>query len=328
MPADLRAFVETNRAAVRVVDDARSRSQSNWEVEYATQTNVPRFLDIRTLSNTIYLAALVDLEAGRPDDAARSIASGLAMSASLRQEPNLIAQLIRMAVTIQHLEAVQRLLVESGPSKAPLEELAKWLAENRSPDPMHVGLLSELKVFNEAFARGEGTSAASGASAEALPGPVRHLTGGGPLAALARPFARLARLRYLQLLEHLLEAQTGGRPRPGSIPEPPGWAVFKRFAYIAAPGLERAMDTGDQFNTGLGLTELVVALRRFRLEHGQYPDALSSLVPTYVPSVPIDSFTGKAPVYTRLGDGFRLYAEKGKYAYGSTAAVLDWTVPK
>jgi hypothetical protein len=231
-----------------------------------------------------------------------------------------------MHVALQHVEAVQRLLTESEPSKASLDELSKWLSENRSPDPMHVGLLSELKVFNEAFARGEGTNAASRASAEALPGPVRHLMGGGPLAGLGRPFARLARLRYLQLLEDLLEAQTGGRPRPGSLPEPPRWAVFKRFAYIAAPGLERAMDTGDQFNSGLGLTELAVALRRFRLEHGQYPDTLSALVPTYLPSVPIDPFTGKQAVYERQGAGFRLHAEKGKYANSSTAAVLDWKV--
>ena len=88
------------------------------------------------------------------------------------------------------------------------------------------------------------------------------------------------------------------------------------------------MDSGDHFNSGLGLTELAVALRRFRIERGQYPDALSSLVPTYLASMPIDALTGKAPVYSRQGAGFRLQAEKGKNAFGSTAAVLDWKVPK
>jgi hypothetical protein len=322
MPADLRAFVETNRAAVGVASDARSRPRSSWEADYATGSNVPRWLDIRTLGNAIYLAALFDLEAGRSDDAARSIASGLAMSASLRQEPILIAQLIRMALAIQHVEAVQRLLVQSEPSKASLEELAKWLAENRAPDPMYVGLLSELKHFNWAMARAESSRDIAAISDGAPP------FSSGPLARLARPLTRLARLRYLELMEELLALQAGVRPRPASATAPRWWSPMKRFAHVSRAGLERAMDTGDAFNSGLGVTELAVALRRVRLAHGQYPDALSALVPTYLQDVPIDSFTGKPPVYARQGSGFRLQVEKPKNAFGSTAAVLDWNVVK
>ena len=329
MPANLRTFVETNRSTFRVVEDARSRAQSNWEADYPNQSNIPRLLEIRTLSNGVYLAARLDLEAGRPDEAAGAIASGLAMSASLRQEPYIIAQLIRIQVGLQHVEAAQRLLTESEPSKASLNDLARWLSETRFPDPMHLGLIGELKLFNHAFARAEYSSdPASGPAAGVLPGPWLHLTSGGPLAGLARPFSRLSRLRYLEQLEHLLEVQTGPRPRPASVPAPPRWAVFKRFAHIAVPGLERAMDTGDLFNSELGLAELAVALRRYRLDHGKYPDALSVLVPQYVRSVPIDPFTGKPPVYERQGTGFRLRGENGSKATGLTAAALDWNVSR
>jgi hypothetical protein len=329
MPANLRTFVETNRSTFRLVDDARSRAQSSWEADYPNQSNIPRLLEIRTLSNGVYLAARLALEAGRPDEATGAIASGMAMSASLRQEPYLIAQLIRIHVGLQHVEAVQRLLTESEPSTASLNDLAKWLSESRTPDPMHLGLIGELKLFNDAFARGENSSEqASLPTGGVLPGPWLHLTSGGPLAGLARPFSRLARLRYLEQMEHLIEMQAGPRPRPSSAPPPPRWAVFRRFAHIAVPGLERAMDTGDLFNSELGLTELAVALRRYRIEHGQYPDTLSALVPTYVPKVPIDPFTGKAPVYTRQGAGFRLRGENGSQSVGLIAAPLDWTVPK
>lgn len=322
VPADLRAFVESNRPALRVADDARSRRQSNWETDYATGGTSPPLLEIRALSNAIYLAALLDLEAGLTDNAARSIASGLAMSASLRQEPNLIAQLIRMAVTIQQFEGVQQLVTQSEPSKSSLEDLAKWLAENRSPDPMQIGLLSELKHFNWALARAEISRDVAVVSAGAPPFAT------GPLARLARPLTRLARLRYLEQMGDLIELQTGVRPRPPSAKAPSWWSPLKRFAYVSRPGLERAIDTGDLFNSALGVTELAVALRRFRIERGQYPDALASLVPTYVASVPIDPLTGKVPVYSRQDTGFRLHAEKGKNAFGSTAALLDWKVPK
>ena len=323
VPADLRAFVETNRSTLRLVADARSRPQSNWEADYSGRGNVPRLLEIRTLSNTIYLASLLDLEAGRPDKAAQSIASGLAMAASMRQEPWLITQLIRIAVTGQHMEAVQRLLVWSEPSKASLEELAKWLVENRSPDPMHVGLLGELKLFNGSFTRAEST-----AELPTLLG-IHPPFVFGPPARLTRPLARLSRLRYLQMMGELLDAQTGARPRPGSMKAPSRWSSpVKEVVYVAKPGLERAMDSGDQFNSALGLTELAVALRRFRLEHGQYPDALSALAPTYLPSVPIDPQTGKPSAYERLSAGFRLQAAQDKIVSAQTAALRDWTVPK
>ena len=316
MPADLRAFVETNRATLRVAADARSRPQSNWEADYASESNVPRLLEVRTLSNTIYLAALRDLEVARPDDAAQSIASGLAMAASLRQEPWLIVQLIRMAVSVQHFEAVQRLLMHSEPSAASLGELAKWLGENRVPDPIHLGIVSELKLIHSKLPE---LDRAEGLAEMMITGAQPSSFGGRPFNWLGRPWIRLAWIECLEQMGQLLEVQTGPRPRPA--PRPNRHPVF-------CPGLERAMDSGDHFNSGLGLTELAVALRRFRIERGQYPDALSSLVPTYMASMPIDALTGKAPVYSRQGAGFRLQAEKGKNAFGSTAAVLDWKVPK
>ena len=37
---------------------------------------------------------------------------------------------------------------------------------------------------------------------------------------------------------------------------------------LGIAGLERAMDTGDQLISALGMAELAVALRRFRQAHG------------------------------------------------------------
>ena len=53
-----------------------------------------------------------------------------------------------------------------------------------------------------------------------------------------------------------------------------------------------------------------------------------SLAGTYLAAcVVFSALTGKSPVYSRQGTGFRLHAEN-KNAFGSTAAVLDWNVPK
>ncbi len=334
VPADLRIFVEANRLALRVADEARTRRHSDWEVDYPLGSvgHLP-LLNIRTLGNATYLDGLLDLEAGRPADAAKAIATGLAVSGSLRQEPALIVQLIRISVGMDLCDAVHRLVIQSEPSKASLEDLARWLVENRTPDPARVGLISEMKHVNAAFTRLEnGTFQPE--MAELLP-----FVGGrawrieseppfwlGPLARLERPLIRLARARYLQHVGDLLAVQAGPRPRP-PFPQS-ARRVGSGWMRDMSGGLERTIDTVDRFNSTLGATELAVALRRFRLDHGTYPDALSRLVPAYVAGVPIDPFTGQPPVYARQGAGFHLRAEGGQHVPTVMMSALDWTVPK
>jgi hypothetical protein len=323
VPPDLTAFVEANRLALRVADEARARRQSNWEADYTiSRSNAPPWMDVRTLSNAIYLATRLDLHDGRPDDAARKIMSGLAVSASVRQEPDLIAQLIRCALGIQQFEVVQQLLIQAEPSKASLDELAKWLAENRMPDPMRLGLLSELKHFNAVLMRMEDGNVVRMNGATDSPFWL------GPLARLGRPLIRLAQVRHLEQVGHLLDVQAGPRPRPASAAAPAASSWLQRLDNLGIAGLERTMDTSDLFNGELGAAELAVALRRFRIDQGHYPDALSALVPVYVADVPIDPSTGRPPVYSREGAGFRLRLQGGRNFSALMAAALDWNVPR
>ena len=323
LPADLRAFVDANRAALRVANEARTRRESDWEADYILMASTPPWMEIRTLSNALHLAARRDLDDGRADDAAAAIASGLALSASVRQEPNLLAQLLRCAFGMQHFDAVQRLVTHAEPSKASLEELARWLAEDRAPRPMDVGLLGELRHFHAVLTRFENGERRVGALRD-LPWWI------DPVAGLGRPLVRVAHARYLNVLNQLLEIQMGPRPRPDAAakPMPSRWSFLKRMDNLFTAGLERTMKTGDLFTTQHGLTELAVALRRFRLDHGQYPETLSALMPDYLPALPMDASTGQPPVYTREGTGFRLRADLPKDVSGQRAIALDWAVPK
>ena len=62
------------REAMRLADEAIDRHQASWDADYAGGGNVPRLLDIRTLSDAIALAALLDRKAGRADEASRKTA--------------------------------------------------------------------------------------------------------------------------------------------------------------------------------------------------------------------------------------------------------------
>jgi hypothetical protein len=325
VPAAVRKFAEDNRHAIAMANEVQLRTQSGWEVDPRSGTNQPNLLEIRTLTHAIYVSSMLELEAGRTDEAARILSSGLAVAASMRQEPQLVAQLVRIAVTVPLCEAVEQVIVSADPSKAALQALAQWLAENREPDPMTVGLLGEVKLANAALLTLE---SGGGRNLQAVRGDHARWSG-LPARLFGRPFIRLAHLRYLRNVAVLLDLQMSSRPRPPFPPEPEPafWNLPAKLARTFTGGLQRAIETGDSFASVLAATEIGVALRRFRLDHGSYPADLSALVPVYLQRLPLDSFTGKPPVYARQGVGFTLHAEGGKRFWMGKSA-LDWTVEK
>lgn len=316
MPDDMRSFVEANREAIRVAHEARARRLSNWEADYSAGTNTPGLLEIRRLSDVLYLSARLDLDAGRTDDAASTLSTGLALSASLREEPSLIAQLIRIAVALQHYEGVQRVLTESEPSESALAMLAAALAENRTPTPMRIGFLAELKTFHHALGR------AADGDPDGYHALNLHVPW-GRAAWLARPWFRVSHAGYLEDLGRLINEEAGPRPRPMSAEKPRTWSLFMPSA---RPGLERAMDTSDVHTSSVALAELAVGLRRYRLANGEYPDSLAALAPAYISSVPTDALTGTPFVYVRQPAGFTLRSEHPKAVTRPTTPTLTWTV--
>ena len=206
VPADVRAFVDANRAAIRLAGDSRARRQSNWDVDYVSDRGMPPLMELRTLSNAIYVSSLIDLEEGRPDGAAQAIGAGLAVASTLRQERLLLAQLVRISLVAVQVQALQLVIAQAEPSKAALEDVARWLAENRAPAPMDVGLTSEVKYGHAMMTRLE-----SGRVEDLGGKPLSWLA--SPLAWLGRPLIRLAHVRYLRQVGALLELQVGPRPR-------------------------------------------------------------------------------------------------------------------
>jgi hypothetical protein len=306
IPQDVRAFIDANTQAVHVAELAVTRSQANWEADYLAGEDLPRFLLVRGLSDATYVSALQATKEGHADEASRYLVTGLAVASSLRNERSLIAQLIRISVAAQQFEGVRRLVADAEPPAAALAELARALRESGATDPMQVGLLGELRYGNNEILKMERT----------------------PKWRLLRPFVRLARRDYLLEMERLLDLQAGPRPHPPYVDRSARWPLdWRKITLAQTAGLQRAIDSGDDFTTMRGVAEAGVALRRYRLEHGAYPDDLASLVPAYLPKVPLNAGTGRPPAYARSGAGFTLRGLSARQEAAASAA-LEWTVAR
>jgi hypothetical protein len=318
VPPDLRAFVEQNREAIQFAARIGTRLKTSWDIDYGGGGVLP-WLEIRNLVNLLYLNAMLELEAKRPDEASHMVATGLAVSSSLNNEPQLIAQLVRMGLAERQFMALQRLLMRSEPSMAALEDLARWLKESR-PDPSRIGLESELAYASTTMVNMED------GRADLLGNP---FPGSRLMLRIIRPFVRLAHVRLLRDMDRLIANQAGPRPRPAwEAPKAEPWWPIRTFVAGTFSGLARTVQTGDDYMSMLGASELVVALRRYRLERGSYPADLSALAPTYLDQLPINPYTGAVPVYARDGDGFTLRAPRDEKHPSKGRPTTDWKMAR
>jgi hypothetical protein len=227
----------------------------------------------------------------------------------------------KITVANEQCEAVKRLVATSEPSRAALQQVAQWLEEASRSDPIATGLIAELRYGNQMFLSLEGGRETGALSAK----PASLL---GSAGRLGRPFIRLARARYLVQMQQLIDRQFEPRPLRALPPVPASWASsWRRLSEQMMPGLRRAADTGEYFGTMTAVTQLAVALRIYRLDHGTYPADLSVLVPAYLPRLPIDSSTGHPPVYAAAGPGFTLKGFAPGRS-GTDQAAVTWDVSR
>ena len=147
----------------------------------------------------------------------------------------------------------------------------------------------------------------------------------GMAARIGRPFVRMARARYLRQMGELLDVQAGAWPRPVTLdrPDPKRWELVDRLVEKFTAGTGTFSVVGDDLVSELSATEVAIALRRFKLDYGAYPDDLLALTPAYLSSFP--------PTATQVVRPSTLdRAKDSRYASAHTPnyvmPVLDWKI--
>jgi hypothetical protein len=87
------------------------------------------------------------------------------------------------------------------------------------------------------------------------------------------------------------------------------WHVYQLLAMIAVPNWTKAVQTFAFQQIKADEAQIVCALGRYRLAHGNYPETLSALTPQFINELPHDIIGGQPLKYHRTSDGqFQLYS--------------------
>jgi len=87
------------------------------------------------------------------------------------------------------------------------------------------------------------------------------------------------------------------------------FSPYHVFARMLVPALETAVKRFAQAQATLDLARAAIALERYWLAHGEFPETLDALTPQFLAQVPHDVINGQPLHYRRTSDGqFVLYS--------------------
>lgn len=301
-----------------------ARFPLNYTNENPTVILLPHLAKLKGVVQFLRLRACAELRAGQADSALADIRLMLRLNDALRAEPYFISHLVHIAIFQIEIQPVWEGLADRRWDEAQLKQLDGWLAR-----------LDFLRDYTNAMAgeRAFGCQTISylehnrrefrGLMAEAsLPGNLgEHDT---LMSSVARVIPRgwfdqnqaVVWHFYDEHLNHLIDTVHRSYSKSNAVALAnaesklgKSFSPYNRLAAWLVPALAKGAEKFAYAQQILDFARLGIALERYRLAQGRFPDALEALTPTYLASLPQDVVTGAALHYRRTeSDGFILYS--------------------
>jgi len=307
------------RLAARLPD---SRFPLSYDMEPPAAILLPHLAGLKRASQVLQLRAIAELQNGRSDQALADVKLILRLGDSIHTEPFLISQLVNIAIVNIALQPVWEGLAAHQWSDTQLQELDAELAKLDFLSDYHTGMRGELmlcEIGDIEYLRHypEQTPNLSGDgvvdSPSRIPGWTiwcaipngwfyqNELRCARPMLGCYLPMAdvnqRTVRPGDVQRAEATV---SGGLKHPNP---------YNLAARLFLPALGAVVTKFASGQESVDMARVAIALERYRLAHGEYPEALDPLAPQFLAQLPHDIINGQPLHYRRTSDGqFVLYS--------------------
>jgi hypothetical protein len=318
IPAEMKAAIaeclQTNAAALKLLHQAASDLRDcRYPVDLTKgfATVFPHLAKARAAARILQLEAVLSAEEGQPETAHRAPKTGLAVGLSLRQEPDLIARLVTIAINGLMVSGLEQCVNRVAFTDAQLADLMSALADAESGSGMAHALTGERALGSGWFEKiRTGKVSPHELATDIEPqAPVKVLS----RLYSASGLAEREEVHYLQMLSDFIAAArcplservSAAKSVDNRIEGLPRLYVFCR---MLLPALETAVEKDTLGLVQLEVARTALAVQRYRLAQGKLPAALGDLVPAYLAAVPVDAFDGLPIRYKLLPSGFVVYS--------------------
>lgn len=319
--------LEPGRAVVDEIALYAERPGARFPIRYedGISAALPHIGPLTNLARYLNLRATAEMELGRGAEAARDVLLILRLADSVKGESTLVALLVRisvLSVANQALwEGIRRGTWDDVQLALFEERLRGYdlLTETQNGLRAERGqMLSLLETTLQKGKLGKLLSLISVISTEGV--AVRDSTGAFLITTLypkGWAYADLARMAtvHQRWIDALNDRETGLRPADYEFlqEEIQKWSFPNKIKHalsaIALPALGSVVSKGASTQAGIDQTRVALALERYRLAHGDFPATLESLVPRFLPALPLDIMTHQPLLYRRISaDDFLLWS--------------------
>lgn len=325
------AVLESLKVYQPALDELRAASKRpyvRYPIDYKLDDPfsilLPHLAKIKRLVQTVRLQASANLAAGHVDDAFTDVLFMLWLTDSIRDEPFLINQLVRVACLQITLQPIWEGLAEHKWTEAHLHQLQERLRRfdfvGDMVGPMgseraaSVGVIDRL-ARDSRSRPGIADLFDMGNQPKIKPRAAAFLT-----SLVPRGWFYFEALNYCTLLDDQmkdgfdLQKKTINGPQmdennarmEADLDDAKGMkAVFthRYFAKVLLPALKNATRKFALGQVAADEAALACALERYRLANGKLPENLEALVPKFMAKLPHDVLTGEPLKYERISDG-------------------------
>lgn len=274
-------------------------------------THFPHVQEARQVARLLQLDVMLRAQEGDIDGALDSCRALMNVGRSIGNEPTTISQLVRMAIEGVSLTAVQRTLAQGQASDAALAKVQDLLADESAQPLLLTAIRGDRAGFDgllRNLASGEVSLGELGGPAE--PGRTDPIKG----VLFASAWFRYNRGLTLEFMNRAVEiAKRPTYEQPGlwecwgeqvKTPKEYVGMTSGALAYLLLPALDAVHVSYLRSRAQLNGAWLMIALERYRLAHGRWPDPLSAdaIHP------PADPWTGAPMRFTRIDGGWAVYS--------------------
>ena len=365
---DFAAEVAASRPELEPLQQVFERPTLDFQLDYKRGFSLPlpQLASFRRLAQMLTAAAVGNLHAGDPVAATTNVCTLLALLRANQDERLVISHLVRMAIVSLAVGASWELLQATNVPDAPLAALQKGWENLDFFSSAEKSFLMERAMMRDAIEKARASNAefdrvlgitsggpASSGSGSGWPLDLDELKSGAAKALWRTSWSYSEELHVLQGDQIMLE--TLRTMKTNVILKPDYDTMASRLSSLGLTNMGeaffRALNIPDfreefdaqhlsgmvrktlQIEATRRVAVVAIALKRFQLKHGQWPETLAELAPEFFPSVPIDPYDGKPLRYHPIADGtFLLYCvgEDGvddggdPTSAGSGSASLSW----
>jgi hypothetical protein len=311
--AKLSTLGATLDVARKLAGFSRGRHAVAWNIDDPLLTELPHLAATDMVVGWLALDAAARAGEGHVDEALVSVRAALVAAHAIGDEPMLVSQMRRLQWQYDCAQALQESLRRGQGTDGPLFAVQTALADEAAAPMLLTAARAEragLHGLMTALAKGELTRADPD-----LLGVLRAAAVSRILGSVRLRKRESLEATHAWLLEHTTklveiadmppEAQLSPLTKLAATAEqaPPGGAVMAK----GLPLVE-IWRTCQQAQAMLRCAVVAVAMERYRLANGRWPDKVDEVVPKYLTKVPADPYDGKPLRYARHKDVVVVYA--------------------